>query len=91
MINQLIEPTDLENRARAGVAQFIAEAITTPAEGWTYADPERNLIDLILVIAGGSPNRLHRICRLAWAFHKAEGIKHWEAIHRAKATIDNAP
>lgn len=90
MVNQLNEPTDLENRARAGVAEFIAEAICKapmPADQEEYLNPEARLFYLFAIIGNGEPEAVHCICRLAWALHKTKGTPHWAALAQAKALL----
>lgn len=82
---------ELENKARAATALFIAETISQPRLAFGGAelppDPEASLHYLLTVIAQGDPHRLHRICRLAWADHCQTGKPHWSAIWDASRQV----
>lgn len=82
--NEATQLVGMENRARLGAARFLAELIQLPhplALG-DRPNPAANLAWLI-DYAGGSPRRLQRLARIAWAERVASGLPHWEAFKRA--------
>lgn len=86
--NDASQVVGMENRARLGAARFLAELIQQPhpLRPGERPDPAANLAWLI-DFTGGSPRRLQKLARIAWAERLATGKPHWEAVKTASELL----
>lgn len=92
MISDLPNDSGQEDKARAATLRFIADAITQPVlteQGeYIWMPPEKAMVYLISNIANRDPDRLHRICRVAWSMMVTTQLNAWECIWGAKAALE---